>query len=37
MTAAGEHAIGVFERKILKAIFGPRKEEDRSFYEKLTS
>jgi hypothetical protein len=28
MTTAGEHAVGVFERKILRAIFGPRKVGD---------
>jgi len=28
LTAADEHAIGVFERKILRAIFGPKKEEE---------
>ena len=26
MTSADEHAIGVFERRILRAIFGPKKE-----------
>lgn len=25
-TAADEHAIGVFERRILRAIFGPKRE-----------
>jgi len=28
MTAADEHAIGVFERKMLRVIFGPKKEGD---------
>ena len=28
MTAADEHAIGVFERRILRGIFGPKKEGD---------
>ena len=28
MTAADEHAVGVFERRILRVIFGPKKEGD---------